>query len=248
MRGAKDTTGHLTHLLAALNHGSGVVLGQVEVGAKTNEITLSVDLRASFDVTDVVVTADALHCQRVTAEHIVGRGGHYVVTVKNNQRALRDLVKAFPWNDIPVSSSIAGRGHGRLERRTIKATEVDAGLGFLHPCQVLQVRRTVTRSGRKSVEVVYLITSMPMAATHPSQVAAWVRGHWAIENRLHWVRDATFDEDRSTVRTGTAPRVMATICNTAVSLLRLAGHTSIATALRHHSRNPDRPIDLLHAA
>ncbi|CDZ87539.1 ISAs1 family transposase [Rhodococcus ruber] len=246
LRGAKDAAGHLTHLLAALDQGSGVVLGQVEVGAKTNEIPLITDLLDALDLTDVVVTADALHCQRGTADYIVGRGGHYVFTVKNNQRSLRNLLKSLPWNDIPVCSSTGGRGHGRLERRTIKATEVDAGLGFPHACQVLQVRRTVTRNGRKTVEVVYLITSMPMTSAAPSQVAAWIRGHWAIENRLHWVRDVTFDEDRSTISTGTAPRVMATIRNTAVSILRLAGHTSIATALRHHSRNPHRPIDLLH--
>ncbi|WP_254699059.1 ISAs1 family transposase [Rhodococcus sp. SGAir0479] len=247
LRGAKNAAGHLTHLPAALDHGDGVVLGQVEVGAKTNEIPLVTDLLDALDLTDVVVTADALHCQRATAEYIVGRGGHYVFTVKNNQRCLRNLLKSLPWNAIPVSSSITGCGHGRLERRTIKATEVGAGLGFPHACQVLQVRRTVTRSGHKTVEVVYLITSMPMTSAAPEQVAAF-RGHWAIENRLHWVRDVTFDEDRCMIRTGTAPRVMATIHNTADSILRLAGHTSIAAGLRHHSRNPHRPVDLLHAA
>jgi len=246
LRGAKDAAGHLTHLLAALDQHSGVVLGQVEVGAKTNEIPLIVDLLDMLDLTDVVVTADALHFQRATAEHIVGRGGHYVFTVKDNQPQLRKRLKVLPWNDIPVSSTISGRGHGRRERRTIKATEVDAGLGFPHATQVLQVRRTVTRKSRKSVEVVYLITSMPMTAAAPAQVAAWIRGHWGIENRLHWVRDVTFDEDRSTVRTGNAPQVMATIRNTAVGILRLAGHTSIAAALRHHSRDPHRPIELLH--
>lgn len=247
LRGAKDAAGHLTHLLAVLDHGSGVVLGQVEVGAKTNEIPLITDLLAPLDLTDVVVTADALHCQRTTAEHIVGRGGHYVFTVKNNQRRLRDLLKALPWNKIPVSSTIGGRGHGRLERRTIKAAEV-AGLGFPHACQVLQVRRTITKKGRKTMEVVYLITSMPMTTAAPSQVAAWIRGHWGIENRLHWVRDVTFDEDRSMIRTGNSPQVMATLRNTVVSVLRLAGHTGIAPALRHYGRDPQRPIDLLHAA
>lgn len=247
LRGAKDAAGHLTHLLAALDQGSGVVLGQIEVGAKTNEIPLITDLLAPFDLTDVVVTADALHCQRATAEYIVGRGGHYVFTVKNNQQALRNLLKTLPWNKIPVSSSIGGRGHGRRERRTIKATEVAAGLGFPHATQVLQVRRTITKGGRTSVEVVYLITSMPMVSATPVQVAGWIRGHWSIENRLHWVRDVTFDEDRSTIRTGTGPQVMATLRNTAVSVLRLAGHTSIAAALRHHSRDAHRPVGLLHA-
>ncbi len=169
-------------------------------------------------------------------------------TVKNNQKVLRDLLKSLPWNAIPVSSSTGGYGHGRREQRTIKATEVAGGLGFPHACQVLQVRRTVTRKGRRSVEVVYLVTSIPMTSAAPLQVAGWVRGHWAIENRLHWVRDVTFDEDRSAVRTGTGPQVMATIRNTVVSVLRLAGHDNIAAALRHHGRDPHRPIDLLHAA
>lgn len=225
-----------------------MVLGQVEVGAKTNEVPLVTDLLDALDFTDVVVTADALHCHRATADYIVGRGGHYVFTVKNNQRSLRILLKSLPRNDIPVSSSTAGCGHGRPERRTIKATEVGASLGFPHAFQVLQVRRTVTRKGRRTVEVVYLITSMPMTSAAPAQVASWIRGHWAIENRLHWVRAVTFDEDRRMIRTGTAPRVMVTIRNTAVSILRLAGHTSIAAELRHHSRNPHRPVDVLHAA
>lgn len=154
----------------------------------------------------------------------------------------------LPWNEIPVSSSIGGRDHGRRERRTVKATEVAGGLGFPHAVQVLHVRRTVTRGGRRSVEVVYPVTSMRMVSAAPLQVAAWVRGHWAIENRLHWVRDVTFDEDRSAVRTGTGSQVMATIRNTIVSVLRLAGYDDIAAAPRHHSRNPHRPVDLLHAA
>lgn len=88
---------------------------------------------------------------------------------------------------------------------------------------------------------------MPMVSAAPLQVAAWVRGHWAIENRLHCVRDVTFDEDRSAGRTdGTGPQVMATIRNTIVSVLRLAGHDNIAAALRHHSRksevHPSLPI------
>ncbi|MFM1723898.1 hypothetical protein ABEU20_002470 [Rhodococcus sp. PAM 2766] len=70
------------------------------------------------------MTADALHCQRAAAEYIVGRGGDYVFTVKNTQRALRNLLKALRWKEVPVSSSIGERGRGRRERRTIKATEV----------------------------------------------------------------------------------------------------------------------------
>ncbi|WP_420803917.1 hypothetical protein [Rhodococcus ruber] len=77
------------------------------------------------------------------------------------------------------------------------------------------------------------------------QVAAWIQGHWRIENRPHWVRDVTFDEDRSTIRTGSGPQVMATFRNTVIGWFRLTGITNIAAALRHHGRDPHRPIDLL---
>ena len=84
-----------------------------------------------------------------------------------------------------------------------------------------------------------------MIAAPPATVATWIQGHWGIENALHWVRDVVFDEDRHQLRTGNGPQVMATLRNTAISLLRLAGHTKIATALRHHGRSTSRPIELL---
>ena len=111
--------------------------------------------------------------------------------------------------------------------------------------QIAQVRRTVTRKGTKSVEVVYLITSADAHAARPATLASWVQGHWGIENRLHWVRDVTFDEDRSQVRTGHALRVMATVRNTAIGILRLANWDNIAKALRHHARDADRTLTLV---
>lgn len=111
--------------------------------------------------------------------------------------------------------------------------------------QVLQVRRTRIVKSRKSIEVVYIICSVAMAQAPPRTLASWIQGHWAIENALHWVRDVVFDEDRHQLRTGHGPHVMATLRNTAITLLRLAGWTSIAVGLRHHSRDDTRPIDLL---
>ena len=136
-------------------------------------------------------------------------------------------------------------GHGRRITRTIKVVAAPAWVHFAGAAQVAQVRRTVTRSGTKTVEVVYLITSADHHSAPPATLAAWVQGHWGIENQLHWVRDVTYDEDRSQVRTGNAPRVMATVRNTAISLLRLDGWTNIAEATRHHARDPERPITLL---
>ena len=95
---------------------------------------------------------------------------------------------------------------------------------FTGAVQIAQIRHTVTKARRKSVEVVYVITSADHRAAPPATLSAWVQGHWSIENRLHWVREVTFDEDRSQVRTGNAPHVMATLRNSAISLLRLDQH------------------------
>ena len=109
---------------------------------------------------------------------------------------------------VPAVSSV-GTDHGRRARRTIKAVLAPAWVEFEGAAQVAQLRRTVTKNGKKTVEVVYLITSDRDAG--PATLAAWVRGHWEIENRLHWVRDVTYQEDKSLVRTGNAPRVMVTL-------------------------------------
>jgi predicted transposase YbfD/YdcC len=122
-----------------------------------------------------------------------------------------------------------------IARRTIEAVLAPAWIGFEGAAQVAQLRRTVTRRGKKTVEVVYLITSDQGAS--PEALAAWVRGHWHIENKLHWVRNVTYGEDNSLVRTGNAPCVMAILRNLAISLLRLDGHANIAAANRH-ARNP----------
>jgi predicted transposase YbfD/YdcC len=136
--------------------------------------------------------------------------------------------------------------HGRRARGTIKVALVPAWIEFDGAAQVAQLRRTVTRNGKKTVEVVYLITSDHNA--DPATLAAWVRGHWEIENRLHWVRDVTYQEDKSLVRTGNAPRVMASLRGLAISLLRIDGHSNIAAANRHHARDPQRTLKLLQTA
>jgi len=185
----------------------------------------------------VVVTVDAMHTQHDTAQLITAAGGDYLFTVKKNQPTLYAACKNLPWAEVPAHTAVTS-GHGRRARRTIKVVTAPAWICFTGARQIAQIRRTVTRAGRKSVEVVYVITSADHVAAPPTTLAAWVQGHWGIENRLHWVRDVTFDEDRSQARTGNSPHVMATLRNTAISLLRLAGWTNIAAALRHHARHP----------
>jgi predicted transposase YbfD/YdcC len=243
VRGARGGSA-APHLVAALAHGSGAVLGQVAVSEKSNEIPAARELLGLLDLDGVVVTMDALHTQHDTATVVTSAGGDYVLTVKANQRSLYAQLKALPWTSIPVFTR-TDRGHGRRATRTIKVVDVPAWIGFAGAGQVAQLRRTVTRNDRRTIEIVYLITSADARTAPPAVLAAWTQSHWEIENRLHWVRDVTFDEDRSQIRTGNAPRVMAGLRNTAITLLRLDGHQNIAAALRHHARNADRPINLL---
>jgi predicted transposase YbfD/YdcC len=243
MRGARTADG-TPHLVAAFDHAAGAVVGQLAVTAKSNEIPALRDLIDTMDIIGTVITADAMHCQRETAEHITGRDAHYALTIKNNQPKLRAACKALPWKDVPAVT-VTDTGHGRRVRRTIKAVQVPDWIEFPGAAQIIQLRRTRTIKGRKTIEVVYVICSLDMIAAPPATVATWIQGHWGIENALHWVRDVTFDEDRHQLRTGNGPQVMASLRNTAISLLRLAGHTNIASALRHHGRSVSRPIELL---
>ena len=246
VRGAKNKDGKAPHLVAALAHGIGAVLGQAAVDAKSNEIPAVRDLLKAFtDLAGAVITIDAMHTQSDTAQVITGRGADYVMTVKGNMPTLYRQLKKLPWAAIPAASSVS-TDHGRRARRTIKAVLAPAWIGFAGAAQVAQLRRTVTKNGKKTVEVVYLITSDRDAG--PETLAAWVRGHWDIENKLHWVRDVTYQEDKSLVRTGNAPRVMATLRSLAISLLRLDGHANIAAANRHHARDPQRTLKLLQTA
>jgi predicted transposase YbfD/YdcC len=232
------------HLLAALDHVHGAVLGQVEAGAKTNEIPMFAVLLDRIDIAGAVVTADAMHAQRGHATYLAGRGAHYLFTVKRNQPGLHAQLASLPWRQVPVADDTRERGHGRDERRTLKITGVAAGLAFPHAAQAIQIVRRRRPGGRKkwSRETVYAITSLTAIQASPAELAAITRGHWMIEDRLHWVRDMDYDEDRSQVRTASGPRVMATLRNLALTILRLTGHASIAAALRHHARRPGRPL------
>ena len=244
VRGARTPTRAAPHLIAAFDHTAGTVLGQVATAAKSNEIPAVRELLGLFDLQDVVVTVDAMHTQHDTAELIVTAGGDYVFTVKSNQPRLYAACKNLPWAKVHSHTALS-TGHGRRARRTIKVLTAPAWITFAHATQIAPIRRTLTRAGRTSVEIVYIITSADHRVAPPATLASWVQCHWGIENSLHWVRDVTFDEDRSQIRTGNAPRVMATLRSTAISLLRLAGWTTIAAALRHHASNPRRAITLL---
>jgi predicted transposase YbfD/YdcC len=255
LRGAGGHAGSeavMPHLVGALDHATGTVLAQLATTAKSNEIPTVRTLLKTLDLTAAVATIDAMHTQDDTARAILDGGGHYLMTVKANRPKLLALLKAMPWSKVR-SYSATDTGRGRRITRTIKVlqapTDLTGWADFPGAAQVAQIRRTrttKTKTGgrKKTVEVVYVITSADHATAPPPTLAAWVQHHWRIES-LHWIRDVVFDEDRCQIRTGTGAETMATLRNTAISLLRLAGWTTIAAALRHHQRHPDKIITLL---
>lgn len=246
LRGAARARGRKIHLLAALEHTTGLVLAQLDVGEKANEITCFQPLLDTVaDLAGAVVTSDAMHTQREHADYLLDRGAHYIVIVKGNQKKLRRQLKSLPWKDIPLQGRTRGIGHGRSEIRRIKVATVNSLL-FPGARQAVQIkrRRTDRRTGKTTVKTVYAVTSLTAEQTTAAQLAELVRDHWKIE-ALHHVRDTTFAEDASQLRTGNAPRAMATWRNLAIGALRTSGVKNIAAGLRRNARDPRRPLTLL---
>jgi predicted transposase YbfD/YdcC len=139
------------------------------------------------------------------------------------------------------------RGHGRVELRTLKVVSV-RHFGFPQAAQVVQVTRKArdldATTRRLRTVTVYAITSLPFEQASPARLADLLRGHWAIE-ALHHVRDTTFAEDASQVRSGAGPHVMAALRNLAIGVLSRAGPVNVAAALRRHARDPRRPLATL---
>jgi len=255
VRGARTGEQAAPHLLAACTHATGelapVVLGQRAIPNKTNEIpmvaALIEDLRAAgHDPATIIFTADALHTQHRTAELFGDLGAGYVLTVKGNQPGLRTAIRDRINTERPPRRSARGRGHGRTEQRLIEVVPA-TGITFPGASQVFRITRyTGGLDGqRQRKEVVHGITNLTAVEADPERLAALVRGHWAIENSIHWVRDMTYGEDASRARTGNAPAVLAVIRNLVTTALRLAGNLNIAAARRAAALKPATILRLL---
>jgi len=151
---------------------------------------------------------------------------------------------ALSWAEVPVTARTEDRDRGRHEIRTIQVIDAPQDLSFPHINQVLLVERTTTYQGQTTYQAMLYVTSLTAEQASPADLLAHVRGHWTVEV-THWVRDVTFSEDASRVRTGNAPRVMASFRNLAISLLRLDDITNIAAALRDNARKDRRALKLL---
>lgn len=212
-----------------------------------HELTAAPGLLARVPLMGRVVTGDALYCQRTRCQQIVAAGGAYLFTVKQNQPALHAAIALLfaeppPGEQFATAVTMTRHGERWEERRLWASAALNTYIGWPGVQQVCKRESVVTRGGKATRAVWYAVTSLDTSAL--ALLTQW-RGHWAIETRLHWVRDETFGEDRSAVRTGSAPRVWAGLRNAVIGVVRGAGWTNIAAALRLYGWRPDEALALL---
>jgi len=260
VRGAIGDDGQIPYLLAAATHTDSTVIAERLIGAKTNEVPEFEPLLRGLPLGGWVLTMDAAHTVRSHARFITEQLlAHYVMIVKQNTKGLYDRLNTLDWASVPVSHRSVDTGHGRREVRTIQVMDAPADLGFPHPAQVFLLERYTTRTLRKrtkgsrrykTVQVktavaVLGVTSLSSREAAAEHLATYVRGHWSIENKIHWVRDVTFREDASQVKTRSRPRIMATLRNLVIGLIRQAGHTRIAATIRKIKNSPPLLLAIL---
>jgi predicted transposase YbfD/YdcC len=247
------TTTRGVHLLSAYQVQTGTVIRQVAVGTKANEITAAPALLGQIDLAGMVVTGDAMFTHRGLSTQIVEAGGDYCWIVKDNQPTLYDDLRLLfgpQPTPLPGTSAIPDdfvtvrtveQAHGWLDERVFTISSL---LADYHPwpylAQAFQIVRISRRGRRTTREVRYGITSVPATVVSADQVLGWVRGHWQIENGLHYRRDVTLAEDASLARRGQAPHVLATLNNLVCSLTAQSGLSNLAAVQRTMAATVDR--------
>jgi predicted transposase YbfD/YdcC len=253
LRGA-GAHGAKVHLLSMVRHGSGITLAQQQVEDKTNEIPTVPEMLAGQDLKGTVVTLDALNTQRATARMIISQGGDYLMVVKENQPTLYGDIEIFfegtflPREDDRDTYTRSSKGHGRLETRTLTCSAgLSSYLDWPGAKQVArrQCLRRVIRLGKASSEVTYAVTSLDRQQAGAQRLEAFWRGHWTIENKVHYVRDVTLGEDACQMHKGSAPRALAALKNALLTALRHCGWTNIAAALRYYGAFACRALAFL---
>jgi predicted transposase YbfD/YdcC len=251
-RGSKKQGAPGTHLLSALAHHVGVTLAQHAVDDTTNEITAVESILPHLVLAGRLVTLDALLTQRHVAQTMVDKGGDSVMLVKENQPRLRAAIALVftlpPLGDRQATARTIDIGHGRIEQRHLTTREALVGdSDWPGLAQVCELGRHVMfqKTGKERADVVDGVTSLCPERATPERLLALVRGQWQMENQSHGVRDVTFDADRSQVRCGNIPHVMAALRNTAIGLLRYAGSTNIAAAGRRLAAQPLQALALI---
>ncbi len=247
------------HLLAAYLAGEGLVLMQVEVDSKENEIVAAPKLLEVLDLRGKVVIGDAMHTQRQLSIEIVTAGGDYVWLAKDNQAQLKeDIAHLFAPQECPPATSplptdfqSATRhnyGHGRYETRTITTSSMLKDFldwPYLEQVFKLDYRAVNLKTGQVQTQTHYGLTSLPASEANPDRLLALKRHYWTIENRLHYRRDVSLNEDRCRLRTGHAPRNMAILNNLVLALIDRLDFQTVPDARRRFSAKPLEALQLL---
>jgi predicted transposase YbfD/YdcC len=247
----------LGSILAAYLPEQGIVLIEVAVDGKENEIVTARTVLSLIDVHGCVVTGDALFAQRKLSRRIRRKGGDYLWCVKENQETLyAEIATLFTTpplptvaNDFTIAASV-DTAHGRYEERRLTASSLLVGYSdWPHARQVFQVERhTVLSGGKTRTEISDGITSLPPDVADAARLLAVVRGHWGIENGLFYRRDVTLGEDRCLLRRGNGPQVLATLNDLTLGILAREGHTNAAAGRRIYAAFPNHAFTLLTAA
>ena len=213
------------HVISAWSSANQLVLAQMKVDGKANEITAIPELLALLDLKGAVVSIDAMGCQRNIANTILERGGNYLLGLKGNQASLEKEVEMLFVHHAPSSTSEElTKGHGRIESRTCDVIDQPqlvnriTGWNQLHTLVRVRSTRQAAANAEPTEEVRFYISS---ARADAQRFNTWVRQHWGIENQVHWMLDVIFDEDGSRIRKGHADQNMATIRKTALNICRL---------------------------
>ena len=242
------------HLLSAVIHNLGVTVGQWPVDEHTNEIGMMKTLLLDLALEGRVVTTDALLTQKDVTETIMDRGGDYILPIKGNQPETEAILAE--WFDTPPAryeqpnqiAETVEKVHGRLVTRYIEtSTVLNDYLDWPGIAQTFKLtrRRVIVPTGESSTQTIYGITSLSPEQASPRDLLTFIQQHWTVENKLHWVKDVTLDEDRCQLRTGYTHHLMALFRNLTLSLLRLHPRQAIASSLRSMAAQPDLAIDLV---
>jgi predicted transposase YbfD/YdcC len=247
------------HLLAAYLPEEGLVLMQVEVTSRENEISAAPKLVQVLDLRGKIVMGDAMHTQRQLSIQIVTQGGDYIWVAKGNQAEVQETI-AHLFEPEPVTPGFAptptdfktahsvNKAHGRLERRTLTSSSMLKDyLDWPYLEQVFKLERRFIdlKTGQVTHQTAYGLTSLPAERASPEQLLDHVRTYWGIENGLHYRRDVTFKEDRCRLRIGHAARTMATLNNLVLALILRQGYTNVPDARRRYAAHPFEALQLI---
>ena len=242
-------------LVAAVEHGGGLVLGQAPVDVKSNEIVAARTLSRQLNLRGRTVTLDAMHAQQETARCLTEDcGADYVVTaVKGNQQAIHDDLADIDWSAAHWSRDVVEKGHGRIETRRCAAVDLTAAkwngrCDIFGRRQAMRVEREriLVKTGEVTREVTFCLTSLAAGAAGPAKLLNLVRSHWEVENRVHYVRDFSYDEDRCRASVRNLPQNLAALSNAAISIVRLMGQFKyIPPANRHYAARPQEALDAI---